>query len=109
MSLTIVLYDENNEDSELHYFNYTHNISEMAARAGLYIPMWHHASLGITHAWQLRPFLACGLAQLKASPNYYKQFNPPNGWGEYNTFVSALEKLYHACGETPHALLYFSK
>lgn len=32
------------------------------------------------------------IADMKARPEYYEQFNSPNGWGTYKIFVLWLEK-----------------
>ena len=111
--------------------NITHNLGGMADKAGTYLPLWrpsqfvnpeaheqiealeragkwHDAtpireSLRPAKARELIDALTKGLADLKARPAYFEQFNAPNGWGLYRHFVPFVEKCLAACIEHPDA------
>ena len=101
MSLSITLTES--RPTEVFWHNITHNLNKMADAAGLYEVLWRPENLGFTKASQLIPLLTGGLAQLKASPEHYKTFNPPNGWGSYEGFVSFVGQYLEACKENPDA------
>ena len=83
--------------------NITHNLGKMAGEAGVYDVMWRPDENGITHARQLITPLIIGLADLLARPDFFKQFNPDNGWGDYDGLVSFVERYLAACREYPDA------
>lgn len=89
--------------TEVANVNITHNLSEMAEEVGLYKILWRAKENGITTAHQLIEPLTAGIARLKADPERFKAFNPKNGWGTYEGFVSRLEKLLLNCQEHPDA------
>lgn len=68
-----------------HYFpnysvydaNITHNLGEMAEAAGIYGIVWRPEENGITTAEQLIEPLEKAIADMKARPEYYEQFNSP--------------------------------
>ena len=64
---------------------------------------------GITTAEQLIEPLEKAIADMKARPEYYEQFNSPNGWGTYKDFVPWLEKYLAACKEYPDAVVEVSR
>lgn len=64
---------------------------------------------GITTAEQLIEPLEKAIADMKARPKYYEQFNSPNGWGTYKNFVPWLEKYLAACKEYPDAVVEVSR
>jgi hypothetical protein len=41
------------------------------------------------------------LKELKERPEYYKEFNPANGWGSYEGLVKFTENYLKACREYP--------
>lgn len=100
-----------------HYFpnysvydaNITHNLGEMADAAGIYGIVWRPEENGITTAEQLIEPLEKAIADMKARPEYYEQFNSPNGWGTYKDFVPWLEKYLAACKEYPDAVVEVSR
>ena len=77
--------------------NITHNLGEMAAEAGIYQHLWRPEELGIKTAGELVPHLAAGLHELASRPDHYRQFNPENGWGTYDGFVTWLAEYLDAC------------
>ena len=94
---------------DVHYTNITHNLGKMAEAANLYKPLWRPEELGIQWAYELTPLLEEGISLLEDDPEYFKQYNPENGWGTYDGFVASLKKLLEACKENPDANLRFSR
>jgi len=45
------------------------------------------------------------LADLKARPEYYLQFDSSNGWGLYVHFVPFVEQYLKACKKYPLAIV----
>ncbi|BBY54156.1 hypothetical protein H7J07_05970 [Mycobacterium koreense] len=89
-------------------FNYTHNTNVMANLV-LYPdtdvsrgvgeevffpqnpPWWQHLDgCGGPSGAQLLDRL---IAALKADPAWFRQLNPPNGWGSYDSFLGKLEEM----------------
>lgn len=81
--------------------NITHNLAEMARHAGLYECCWHPPEGA--KAGQLIQPLREGLARLIAEPTYYRQWNPPNKWGNYEGLVEFVRKYLDACKVHPDA------
>ena len=75
------------EDAKLANVNITHNLNKMADAVGLYEVLWKPDEIGITVASQMIPFLEKGIKKLRESPEHYKTFNAPNGWGTYEDSV----------------------
>ena len=96
-------YTEDHE--EIYWANTTHNLAEMASKAGIYEALWHPEEIGKTKAGEIIELLEKGLADLKARPGYFEQFNSPNGWGMYEHFVPFVEKYLKACKENPDAII----
>lgn len=92
---------------ELFSANITSNLGEMADEAGIYTALWHPYELtedkSFPTAGKLIPLLENGLKTLKEDPDYYRQFNSPNGWGMYDNFVPFMEKVLDACKKHPKA------
>ena len=87
----------------VHSTNITHNLGKMAAEAGIYDCIWYPDTMGISKAEQLIEPLERGLAELKARPDHYKQFDAANGWGVYSDFIWFVEDYLKACKENPDA------
>lgn len=81
--------------------NITHNLGEMAARAGIYYHLWKPQDIDITTAYQLIEPLTDGLNRLKEDPEFYKQYEAKNGWGTYDDFVPWIEEYLDACIKFP--------
>jgi hypothetical protein len=140
MSLDVTLnrkrytsYDEGKtytEDYEqLYWANITHNLGEMAGKAGIYEALWrphrlregynipendHNAEWEFENkqtikASEIVEILEKGLADLKARPEYYRKFNSPNGWGTYEHFIPFVKKYLEACKEYPDAIIKVSR
>lgn len=89
--------------------NITHNLGTMADKAGVYMCLWRPEEIEISHAAQLIEPLEKGLSELKSKPEYYKQFNPPNGWGTYDGLVQFVSEYLEACKAYPQAEVSVSR
>lgn len=94
---------EKEETEEFYKANITHNLGKMAEAAGIYKCLWRPGEIGITKAKQLIDPLREGLARLKEDPEYFQQYDSPNGWGLYIHFVPFVEKYLEACKRYPDA------
>jgi hypothetical protein len=122
MSLSVYLsrrrllsYDEGkthiDDNEELYWANITHNLVKMADQTVLYLAIWNPTELlkaNDKHKVEVKakdiiPHLEIGLSQLKKDPFYYQKFNPKNGWGNYEVFVSFVGKYLNACKEYPES------
>lgn len=107
MSLSVYLMQI--QPTEVFWANITHNLAEMADKAGIYEALWRPEEIGIKRAQELIPILEEGLRELKANPEYYKQFNSPNGWGKYESLVKFCEEYLEACKNFPDAEISVSR
>jgi hypothetical protein len=107
MSLDVSL--EKFQLCEIYTRNITHNLNKMADAAGIYQHLWRPDELNIETAGQLIQPLKEGLAKLLADPEHYRQFNPPNGWGNYETLVDFVRTYLAACQRDPNALVSVSR
>ena len=89
--------------------NITHNLGKMAKEAGIYMHLWRPDEIGITKAEQLIEPLREGLCLLENDPDFFRQFDSPNGWGMYDHFVPFVRKYLEACIECPEANVEVSR
>jgi hypothetical protein len=75
----------------------------MANRAGIYKHLWRPEEIGIQKAKQLIEPLQAALTRLQANPQFFKCFNPSNGWGTYEGLVTFIKNYLQACKEYPEA------
>lgn len=103
----IVSYDKGktflDEEEYVYDSNITHNLVEMADKAGIYKALWRPEEIDITKAGDLIPLLKKGFYDLKNRPDYFKKYNSSNGWGMYENFLPFVEKYLNACIEYPNA------
>jgi len=111
MSLDFTLVDPTaTYDSEdLFWKNITHNLGKMAQKAGIYEMLWRPEELGVTKAKEIIESLEIGLNDMIKRPEYYKQFDSPNGWGTYSHFVPFVSDVLNACKEYPEAIIEISR
>lgn len=100
---------EVDDDSEVYWRNITHNLSRMAAKAGIYEHLWRPDEIGITKASELIEPLRGGLARLRADPQGFRVYNPPNGWGDYDGLIAFVESYLTACEAYPSATIHVSR
>lgn len=89
--------------------NITHNLTDMAKEAGIYMHLWRPEEIGITNASQLIEPLKAGIALLKSDPKRFRKFNSPNGWGMYEHFVPFVEDYLAASERNPDAKVSVSR
>jgi len=83
--------------------NYTYNVSPMyrAAFPGEKgVNMLH----GLTGE-EAQEFLVSAIQKMRDDPNYYKEMNPSNGWGNYEGALRVLETLLVWCKDVPKAIM----
>ena len=90
-------------------YNITHNLTAMAEEAGIYKHLWRPEEIGIKKAEDLVVPLKEGLALLKSNPKRFKEFNPKNGWGDYNSLVSFVEIYLEHCISWPDAEIHVNR
>lgn len=83
--------------------NVTHNLNEMAKEAGIYKILWRPDENGYVVAGDIIEKLRLGVASLEYNPEYYKGFNPENGWGDYYGFLKFAKDVLEACRKHPKA------
>lgn len=89
--------------------NITHNLGEMADKAGIYYALWRPEEIGKIKASEIIELLEKGLSDLKERPKYFEKFNSPNGWGMYEDFVPFVEEYLNACKEHPDTTIEVSR
>ncbi|MDR2407069.1 MAG: hypothetical protein LBE13_03015 [Bacteroidales bacterium] len=101
--------EDDYEEARLASHNVMHNLNKMAKAVGLYQVLWSPEEVGIITASQMIEPLEKGIKELTANPDKYKAYNPPNGWGNYDVFVSFCRSVLSTCEETPDAIIEVSK
>lgn len=101
MSLDVYLTDENGD--EVYWANITHNLTGMAAEAGIYKHLWRPDEIGITKAAQLIEPVSAGLALMVSEPSRFHAFDASNGWGTYRDFIPFVAEYVEACRKHPNA------
>ena len=100
---------EHEEQEMLYDANITHNLGKMADKAGIYKALWRPEEIGAKYAKDITEIVEKGLADLKARPEYFEQFNSPNGWGMYKHFVPFVSDYLDALKEYPDAEIHVSR
>lgn len=95
---------EEREES-VYQSNITHNLGLMADKAGIYEALWRPEEINIYKAKDIIELLETGLADLKLRSDYFKSFNPENGWGNYKVLISFVEDYIQACKEYPDSII----
>ena len=89
--------------------NITHNLGKMADAAGIYYACWRPEEINCKLARDIIPILEKGYEDMKSRPDYFKQFDSPNGWGLYIHFLPWVEKYLEACKTYPDAEISVSR
>lgn len=84
-------------DNTVYHANITHNLNEMAEKAGIYKYLWRPDEINIQTAEQLIEPLTEGLKLLESDPEKFKLLNPENGWGNYELLVNFVKNYLAAC------------
>lgn len=104
MSLDITL----SLDGECVYdANITHNLNKMAMGVSVkfYKALWRPDEIGLTVARELKLILVEGLMELLNQPDKYKQYNPENGWGNYEGLCDVVFHYIQACIRHPESTI----
>lgn len=96
-------------EDEVYSSNITHNLTTMADKAGIYEALWRPEEINAKKASDIIDLLERGLKDLKKRPEYFEQFNAPNGWGMYEHFVPFVEEYLEACKNYPEAEIGISR
>lgn len=97
------------EGDEGYSANITHNLGTMAGEAGIYKHLWWPEEVDITHAHQLIEPLKAGLELLESDRSRFEEFNPENGWGDYDVLVRFTREYLAACKRYPQAKISISR
>ncbi len=96
-NLTIIsLFDE----------NYTHNVTPMWKKAGVYDALYNSDGL---QAKDIAKTLSLGIIDMESKPDEYRLLNPENGWGDYEGALSFLVSFLIACDQHPETIIGVSK
>jgi hypothetical protein len=85
--------------------NITHNLNNMADAAGLYYVLWRPEEIGVKTAAEAIPILRTGIAKLVDQKEQMLQYNPKNGWGDYDGLLEFARAVLHACEDNPDATI----
>jgi len=91
--------------------NITHNLGTMASHVKLgddltlYGVLWRPEEKGLYFAHEISDYLDIAWNILMSEPNFYKNFNPENGWGSYEGLCDFVYKYRNACWDNPDAEL----
>lgn len=95
--------------------NITHNLGKMARHVHvgsgltLYDVMWRPDEHNMIFAHQISEYLDVAFNVLLSEPEFFKTFNPENGWGTYDGLVNFVYAYRNACWDTPDAELRVSR
>jgi hypothetical protein len=97
--------------------NITHNLGKMASEVilgeglTLYNILWRPDEMvpPLTVSNELVEPLTKALFDLQERPEFYKQFNPPNGWGSYEGLTEFVRKYLVACIDNPNTEISVSR
>ena len=93
-------------DGELFWQNYTHNVTPMWSKAGVYDALY------MSHGHKAEEYIEAlerGVADMEANLAEYEKLNPPNGWGSAVTALPWLRRVLDAFKANPGATIRVSK
>jgi len=95
--------------TDVYGSNITHNLGKMALEVRLecgltlYDVLWRPEEHNLLHAKDIAELLDEGVNKLLADPARFKQFEPENGWGNYEGLCNFVYSYGNACGGNPDA------
>jgi len=96
--------------------NITHNLGKMAGEVKLsngmtlYDVLWRpDEQEGLKQGRDVLQLLSEGLSILLQDHLHFKQYNPINGWGSYDTLIKLVYLYRNACIEFPDAEIEVSR
>lgn len=97
------------ETDEFWHGNITHNLNKMAMQCpsfdpdySLYNLLWRDEPINDLNPYFYIDRLISCLGNLENNPDYYKQFNPENGWGTYEQLVKFVKSFVIALIDMPN-------
>lgn len=92
-------------NNEIYSANITHNLTKMANVAGLYDCIWHPENINAKYAKDIIDPLKKGIDYMRENKTELEQYNPVNGWGNYNHLMGMAMDYLNACKRNPNALI----
>jgi hypothetical protein len=89
--------------------NITHNLTKMARAAYLYNAMWRPDEIGAIMPKLLIPALKKGIRLLRNNKEHMLEYNPKNGWGDYEILLSTAVDYFKACCQYPYEKIEISR
>ena len=96
------------EDNKYYHNNITHNLNHMAAEVrvneeiSLYKLLWYPNNWGFDYpSIEYKTYLKECLEYLEVHPEELKEYNPENGWGNYEQLVEFTRSYYNAIERIP--------
>lgn len=110
MSLDFCLgYRNDGHFTEVFSRNITHNLGQMADKAGIYKALWRPDENGFKKAKDVIEILKKGLKKLEDNPEKFRKYNSENGWGMYKHFVPFVKAILNSCENYPNAIILVSR
>lgn len=88
----------------IHNYNYTYNIYDMFKEAASKSELDSITSIKVLDGYpcaEVAGILKDIITEMRSDPEHYKTFNPENGWGSYQSFISVLQSIYEDCLDHP--------
>jgi hypothetical protein len=77
--------------------NYTYNIAGIAKEAGFSVRDFDDKS-----GAEIVAILEPAIERMQKDPEHFRQFEPSNGWGDFDTFLELLESLLTITKKNPN-------
>lgn len=109
MSLDFYIIDvgkNTGEEITLFDVNYTHNVTSMWRKAGIYEALYQSDG---KQPREIIKLLIKGMRDMEEKKEEYSLLNPLNGWGDYNTALNFLRRVIEACKCYPNAKIKISR
>lgn len=114
---TLIATDLDNHTYEVYDVNYTHNCNGMAAKVLTAVGHeveadWWDGDRPGTSWWRILDgqtskesldFLDLLIGGLNEAPDLFREMNPDNGWGDYDSFIAILVAMRAKAAEYPSA------
>lgn len=119
------------KDEQVFWRNITHNLTEMADKAGIYEALWrpfkllpnysHEEELvddeyeydfeenNIVRAKDITEVMKRGLQFMKENKKMLQKLDPDNGWGSYDGLLAAVTEYTEALIDNPEAIITVSR
>jgi hypothetical protein len=92
------------ESVEVFDCNHTSNTAQMWRDAGCDLAEFHGKP-----ASELTPVIDQAIEKMKGDPDHFKQYDAPNGWGDYHSTLAFLSDIAAACRSHPKTTVEVSR